>query len=669
MLRFYAKIGPLGPILILFLLWLTLFTLNRLALAIYFNDSVLQVNNYLLLFPVGSRTDVVILCQALALPILIALFLPSGVFRKLIWFLTAYFTAISLIFIFFEIASWPFLNQYGSRPNQMMFQYFTHPKEVLAMVWAQYSFLIIFTAIILLLFAKLIWQLSFRLFHNCAPWPYWKNIASLPPVILLTIIGARSGIGEANANPAIAAFSNNYLTNQLALNATYSLSYAIYSANNAALNAEDLYGKMNPDEAIQRVKRYMNTEENQFVTADLPTLHYQPGIAGVEKPRNVVIVIMEGLGADYTGILGGFDRTPNFDKLSAKGLLFTNIYSSGTRTSRGIEALVSGLSPTSKSSSVLKLDLAQHNFFTIASLLKQHGYKSSFIYGGEAHFDNMSSFLLGNGFDSIIDENDFESPRYVGTWGVSDEDIFEKANDVFRKYDTQTPFLSVILTLSNHEPFDFPEGRINQVNNELRNSHNSNLYADWALGRFIDAAKKEDYFSNTVFLITGDHPMLIRSDNLFPIAKYHIPALILTPDIPPRKIETLGSQIDLLSTLLPLTGVNTIHPMIGNNLLLENTVSRQISIYSESFAFRTGDNVVVFQPHKAANSYQIQTDGVLQTAADNPELIKDALAHVLISEFLYRNQQYRLPEQYALLLQEAQKSTSQTFTQNAQFHR
>ena len=643
LLNFYKKLGPLGPSFLLFTAFIIIFALNRIGLGLYFSDNLTISKDYLFYLPVGIRMDTIVLSLFFSLPVLITLLTPPQLFNYIRPVLVLFFLLTGIFFIFMEIASWPFLEQYSSRPNQLFFQYFTHPKEVLLMVWAEYKFLLISTFIFLYYFVKYYWKALTQLFSTFSPWPYWKNLVALPFCILLLTLGARSGIGQANANPSLAAFSNNHFANQLALNASYSLSYSIYSSLKPSISAEKLFGDMPKEEIVKRVKKYMDVESEAFISNKIPTLHVQKPNQTRQPPLNLVVIIMEGLGSDYIGTLGGYDVTPNFDKLAEQGLLFTNIHSIGTRTSRGIEAMVSGFLPTPKSSSILKLDLAQHNFFTIASLLKKHQYNTNFIYGGEAHFDNMAGFFLGNGFDEIIDEADFENPDFYGTWGVSDEDIFRKANEIFRH--KSEPFLSVILTISNHPPYDYPEGRIQLVEQPANTPKNSTKYSDYALGQFFEAAKKEAYFENTVFLITGDHPMLIRADSLVPVEKYKIPALIIAPDIHPKRINTLGSQMDLLPTALSLLGMETIHPMIGQNLTNESSTvpRRQVSIYSQSIAFKTKDKVAIYQPHKKPKTFVLDTNGELQATEDDVELEKDALAHILFPGLVYREQIYGLP--------------------------
>jgi len=649
MIRTFEKLGPLGPSLGLFTVCLLVFFLNRIALGFYFSDSILNTAGFLHYLPLGLRMDTIILSLFFSLPILITLLSPATFFSRLRTVISGYFLLVITFFVFMEIVSWPFLDQFSSRPDQQFFQYLTHPKEVISMLWGEYKLLLTLSVIFIYYFIKIGWRAINLLLRRAGEWSYTKQLIVLPVVIILFTIGARSGTGQANANPGIAAFSNNHLLNQLAQNSSYSLTYSVYLSRRSTLNSNKLFGNMAQDDVISRIKKYMDVPAENFTNPAIPTLHIQKPTIVRNRPLNLVIIVMEGFGSDHIGTLGGdingITLTPNFDELSKEGVLFTNIHSIGTRTSRGIEAMVSGYLPTAKGSSILKMPLAQTNFFTIASLLKRFDYQTSFIYSGESHFDNMAAFFIGNGFDQIIDEADFINPNYYGTWGVSDEDTFVKANTIFRKQQGKN-FLSVVLTISNHPPFDFPDGKISLYEQPAHTPNNATKYADYALGKFFKLAKKEEYFNDTVFLITADHPLLIRADSLVPVNKYKIPALIIAPGLKPARISTLGSQIDLLPTALDLLGMETEHPMIGRNLFMNipQIKNKQVSVYTTSVAFRTADKVSIYQPQTAAKTFRLESGGGKNTfiqIKDDPEFSMDALAHILFPGLAYRQQIYR----------------------------
>ena len=327
--------------------------------------------------------------------------------------------------------------------------------------------------------------------------------------------------------------------------------------------------------------------------------------------------------------------------LKDEGLWLSNLYATGTRTARGIEATISGFLPT-PGRSVVKLGNSKSGFFTAASLLKQHGYSTEFIYGGMSNFDEMRSFFIGNEFGRIYDEPTFENPVFHGTWGVSDEDLVRKANQIFVEHGDK-PFFSLILSTSNHTPYEYPEGRIDLYEEPAATHFNAIKYADYAIGLFFELAKKEEYFKNTLFLIVADHNSHVRGNDLVPINKFHIPGLFIGPDVPVKELDILSSQVDLLPTILHFLGIDTTHPLVGRNLLNlpEGTPGRAFMQYATHNAYRVEDDVVVLRPHLAPQQFTY-LNAQLIPAELNPEMVQDALAHanfpwMVYSKNLYRN--------------------------------
>lgn len=639
-LTVFKRGGPLAPILAFFAFFLVVFTLDRFALSAYFFDQIAQVDKLWLIVPVGWRLDIIILCQALALPGLMLLLLPKKWGRWYNPVIIAFLIFVIVYFIVTEVASWPFLREYNSRPNQLFFQYLSHPKELFATIWNETKW---FFALAIVLIGTFIFgfvKLYRTLFEHSHDWSYKARLLVLPFFVAIMFVGGRSSIGQANANPSLAAFSNNHVSNQIALNSAYSLSYSVYLSTNKKIRVEELYGTMPDDELIQRIRKNMLVEPSAFTSATVPTLHRQDTVVSSAKPRNLVVIVMESLGAQFVQSLGGVAVTPNLESLAKTGAYFTQVYSIGTRTSRGMEAMVAGFPPTTKGSSILKLDLAQHNFFSIGNLLKPAGYDGTFIYGGQAHYDGMSGFMLGNGFNHVIDDKDFENPNYRNAWGVSDEDVFARANAEFKQ--KTGPFFSVILTLSNHLPFDFPDGRVELYEQPKASGNNSARYSDYALGEFFRMARQEAYFKDTVFLITADHPMHLNSQDLVAVTKYHIPAIVIAPDLPPQQIDVIASQIDLLPTAVSLLGIPLSHPMVGRNLFVHKNpqFGRAMMVYDYSYAYRSGQDVVIYQPHLAPKQFQVDGEHLVESAL-NPELARDALAYILFSSRAYSQQWYK----------------------------
>ena len=481
------------------------------------------------------------------------------------------------------------------------------------------------------------------LIETALPRWYWRPLLVIL-VILLGVMGARSSLGHRPLNPAMVAFSVDPLMNDLTLNSTYSMLFAVKQLQNED-DAFKYYGQMDENKIINLVRDSTNLGLNEYFSNKFPTMaSHKSSYRGQKK--NLVILLQESLGARYVGKLGGLPLTPNIDKLMEEGWNFTNIYATGTRSVRGIEAIITGFSPT-PSRSVVKLGKSQSGFFSIAHLLKKNGYHTQFIYGGESHFDNMKSFFLGNGFVDMQDFNTFEEPAFIGSWGASDEDLYAKAHHQFSfLHEQPKPFFSLVFTTSNHTPFDYPDDRIELYNQPKETRENAAKYSDYALGKFFEKAKESAYWADTIFLVVADHDSRAYGDQLVPIKHFHIPAVIVGSDITQRQDERLASQIDLPQTLLSLIGIDSENPMIGHDLTQEipRDKLRAMMQFYKNFAWMDGqDNVVVMQPEKPPVEfyYDRKNESLTVINESNPELIKKAKANALWGSLAYKKDYYR----------------------------
>lgn len=640
------KFRHLRPVAIFIAVGLCITTISRVILFLMFSERIQQTPEYWHLFTNGLRFDLILLCYLSFLPVALLSLVPDKYLKYFRAFLNVYFILFLSLILLMELSSPDFIKQYDTRPNRLFLDYLIYPEEVAGTLLKSYSGSIIFTVVVATSFLYFMIRNRKKLF---LPVPVaWKyKLMILPLAGFMVFFGARSSLtSKRPVNASNAVFSFDQLTNCLGLNSFYTVAFAAYSLKNED-NSVKMYGKMEAAEAYARVKKYMTATDAEFTDADMPLLHLQTPGTTAEKPYNLVIFLQESLGAEYVGALGGLPLTPEFDKLTREGLLFTNLYCTGTRSVRGIEAVVTGFLP-SPSESVVKLSKSQTGFFTLADLMKQQGYDTSFIYGGMANFDNMASFFNGNGFKNIIDEEDFEKDgrKYSlkGTWGYSDEDLAVKANDYF-KSQRGKPFFSLMFSTSNHEPFEFPDNRITLYDKKKNTVNNAMKYADFSIGKFFELAKKEDYFKNTIFIVVADHNTRTYGKNLVPVNKFHIPALVIGPNVPKgKKYDKLCSQIDLPPSLVSLLGIKAETPMPGRNIFncKPDTKGRAIMQFHDINAFRVEDQVVILQPGKEPLQFRLLNDTVMQPVKLDNELARDALAHVTAAYNLYNDGKYKI---------------------------
>lgn len=545
-----------------------------------------------------------------------------------IWLLVTWFFLVLL-----EASTPQFIMEYDTRPNRLYVEYLKHPKEVFGMLWKGYK-LAIFGAVFLIALLMWLGYLFFGQYQIDEPLLLWQKVIYTLVAIPVIFLAIRGTLGHRPINPSTVAYCGDGMLNTLPLNSLYSVLYAVYSIKNER-SPSAIYGNLESEQISKEVNLHAGITTCH---AAIPSLHVQEPTHHRAKPLNLVMIVEESLGAQFVRSLGGKGLTPCLDELMNQGWNFTRAYATGTRSVRGLEALVAGFPPTI-SDAVLRLSGAQKNFFTLAQVLKQHNYKSRFLYGGEADFDNMKSFFLGNGFDELYDRPTFQQPNFVGTWGVSDEDMFHKLDELLSNK-TEGPTFTLAFSVSNHSPWEYPQGRI-PVEGNPATSDNAVRYADWSLGEFFKKAKNSDYWDNTVFLVVADHDSRVFGANLIPLRHFHIPALILGADIQPFEDDRIISQIDLPTTLLSLIGISSAHPMIGRDLT-NTDCNRAMMQYGENYGYLKGDNLVVLEPYKEPTQYLYSApDSYIPLNVDD-SLFKEALSHVLWPAWVYKSNYYTI---------------------------
>ncbi|UGS23677.1 LTA synthase family protein [Flavobacterium channae] len=632
----------LKPIFSFFLIGLCITTLSRIFLFLVFKERVVENEDYGSIFLIGLRFDLILICYLAFLPAVLISLLPDSILHYFKKFLNFYFIFFLFLFLLMELSTLDFINQYDTRPNRLFLDYLIYPKEVVGTLIKSYLPSLIITTILLGIALFFAFKHGKKLFYPQES-NYKTKLLLFLFVAFFLFWGARGSLtSKRPINGSNAIFCSDQMTNSLGLNSLYTVAFAAYAMKHEGDVKK--YGKMDELEAYSRVKKYMDVTE--FIPSKVPFLHIQKPDASQPK-YNVVIFLQESLGAEYVGCLNGLPLTPELDKLSKEGLLFTNLYCTGTRSVRGIEQVTAGFLPN-PSESIVKLSGSQQGFFTLADAFGRQNYDTSFIYGGMANFDNMASFFNGNGFKNIIDETDFDKDgkKYAlkGTWGYSDEDLVVKANEYFKSLGNK-PFFSLMFSTSNHEPFEFPDGRIQLYEQPKNSVHNAMKYADFSIGKFFELAKKEAYFKNTIFVVIADHNTRTYGKNLVPVNKFHIPALIIAPNVEKgRTYDNLASQMDIPSTVLALSGITTKTPMVGRNLLKlpKGTKGRTIMLFHETYAFRVDDDIVILNPNAKPLQFKVKSDTELIPVALDEELAKDALAHIVASSNLYKKRVYNI---------------------------
>jgi phosphoglycerol transferase MdoB-like AlkP superfamily enzyme len=483
---------------------------------------------------------------------------------------------------------------------------------------------------------------------------YWDRALNFVWLLVLGF-GTRGTLDHRPLNPSLASITRNRIANEIASCGIFNLLYEWSQRFKDEFTALKSVIKLPPaDEAIARGRSYLSAQGTLTDDSPNPLVRWVKGKKRLE-PLNVVLVVMESCTARLVGSLGGSPAlSPELDHLATRGVLFERCYATGERTIQALEAAVSSFPPL-PGAGVVKRPPARQSFATLASILKERGYSTLFLYGGQGIFDQMRAFFVANGFDRFIEEKDFVSTAFRGTWGVSDEDLFHRADLEFRKLNEQhRSFCATILTVSLHSPWEYPPGRIKPLPPETPvppgfelEELNNFLYADYAIGKFIREAQNAPYFDKTLFVFVGDHGVHLRGRDLIPVDDYRVPALFLAPAcLEPQRVRRVISQIDIPPTIMGILGGEYRNPFFGNDSLNHKTDDNfAIVIYNmKRYGIVSDRELIVLAETGEEISYQRDGNHALwqqvPLAAHGAERSKTALALLRVAEDLLVSGRY-----------------------------
>jgi phosphoglycerol transferase MdoB-like AlkP superfamily enzyme len=450
----------------------------------------------------------------------------------------------------------------------------------------------------------------------------YKYSSKHPPLRMKLLIGTvicAITIGRIYDSSNFGPASNSF-AHEISKNGPYEFSYAFL---NNSLDYTKFYPLIGSNEALEFVRSKVQNQNSIF-------LHDQ-GVNrnvishGELSKHNIIVIAVESLSAEFMAHFGGKENiTPNLDKIADEAILFTNIYATGTRTVRGLEAITLAIPPLPGSSIIRMPD--NKKLFTLGVPFRENGYATDFIYGGYSYFDNLDNYFRGNNF-SILDRSDLsdEEISFSNIWGVADEDIFNRSLKKFdHHYKNHKPFLSIIMTTSNHRPYNFPGGRIDLPSGGGRAA--AVKYTDYALGKFIEDAKTKPWFKDTIFVITADHCASSAGKTKLPVEKYHIPLIIYAPYlIQPSVNNNLASQIDIAPTILGFMNFTYNSKFLGVDLRTSNPNRAFISTY-QLMGYLKDDILVILAPNTGPVSYRI--DGKEQNLMEAPDnIITEAISY------------------------------------------
>lgn len=353
---------------------------------------------------------------------------------------------------------------------------------------------------------------------------------------------------------------------------------------------------------------YFSKEKTEKIS---PTTHHFQS-SGTFRKLNVVIIIVESLGKEYSGFLNNYSGyTPFLDSLMKKSLVFTNAYANGKRSIEGIPCVIAGL-PALMVEPFITSAYNGNKVSSLATALKQKGYSTLFFHGGTNGTMGFDNFTKLAGYDSYFGRREYNNDiDFDGNWGIYDEPFLQYT--VQKLNTVQQPFHAGIFTISSHHPYKIPDQYKGKFKKGTLPIHESMMYADYSLKKFFEAAEKTKWFDSTLFVITGDHTAL--SEYQFyqnHVGMYSVPIIFYqSHDSLMGKSNQTTEQIDILPGVLDYIHYNLPFFSFGQSMFDSTADHKAVNYVNGLYQIISGEYSLSMDTSKVQSVFNFVNDSTL----------------------------------------------------------
>ena len=524
-----------------------------------------------------------------------------------------------------------FWNEFTSRFNFIAVDYLVYTREVAGNIWESYP---VGKMLMALVAAALV--LAWLLRNPLRAQP--DSLSYVGRAFVVAALALAAFIVNDTPKASWAEISSNAYANELSENGYYSLVHAFFRNE---IDYRRFYIVEYEQKVNTRIRQLVTAPNSKFTTTNPGDVTRDIVQPTAPLRKNVVLVTIESLSADFMAHFGNRnDLTPNLDALADQSAFFTHMLATGTRTVRGLEAVTLSVPPT-PGQSILRRP-GNEKLFSLGSVLRDHGYDTTFLYGGDGFFDNMNAFFGSNGY-KVIDQKRFAPSEitFSNAWGVCDEDLFARAlKEADASFASGRQFFQHVMTVSNHRPFTYPTGRIapphatgtpNLADRTLtkyveQTREGGVRYTDYAIGMFLEQARAKPWFKDTLFVFLADHTASSAGRIEVDPGAYHIPAIFYAPGfVAPHQIDRLVSQIDIAPSILGALSLSYRSRFIGQDQFGADGPARAFISNYQKVALVQGETIVLLGPRRDVKGF-VGGAPVAETGIDRG-LLFDAITY------------------------------------------
>jgi phosphoglycerol transferase MdoB-like AlkP superfamily enzyme len=562
----------------LFLIFLLVFTLFRISTYIAFKPADVELRQVLSSFLLGIRFDIRWI-SILLMPIVLLSFIPkfspySSIIARRVW--VVYLATATFLLMFFFGADYGHFAYVSTRLNASALNFAEDAKISFEMLWQSYP--LFWMILALLVLAYFFYQLYKKTHQHVEFKNSQSDIIYKRRWYFFVLFSMVLGIyGSFSFKPLkwkdAFVFKDNFKS-YLALNPLQNffttLRFRTPDVDNQSIKT-----------AYKEVANFLQLEPQIQANHSFERTLY-PSSRALESKPNIVLVICESFSMYKSSMSGNvLNSTPYFNQLTKEGIFFDRCFTPHFATARGVFATLTGIPDVqlSKFSSRNEESINQH---TIINSFDE--YNKFYFIGGSSEFNNYRGLLNNIKGVKLYEEGSYTSPK-VNVWGISDKDLFKESNTILKQQ--QKPFFAIIQTADNHRPYTIPESDKDFIKKDIPKDtlekygflsvaeYNAFAYMDYCIQHFIEAAKKEKYFENTIFVFVGDHGVEGNASAMYPdvwtknrLSDEHVPLLLYAPSLlQPKLHNEVVSQIDVLPTIAGLVHLPYSNTTLGRDVL------------------------------------------------------------------------------------------------------
>jgi phosphoglycerol transferase MdoB-like AlkP superfamily enzyme len=611
---------PFGRILLMYLkifvLWMLFFSLARLVFMIYHANltSSLVFREWISVLVTGLKHDLSVSSYCMLIPLILTILLFFLQFSISFRIIQGYFMVLVAVISLLVAGDLELYSYWGFRLDASPLLYVSHPREMMASVngWIIIRQVLIAGCFYLLFF------LAFRRWV-VLPKPYdfkpgWISIPGFLITAGLLIIPIRGGFGKAPMNVGSVYYFEKQIANHAAVNVIFNLGYSL----------SHLDAQTNPYIAMEQAAAKAVVDSSLLRTSGV-----FPLLLSTNRP-NILIILLESFTSKAIASVGGLPGiTPHFDSFAHEGILFNNLYASGSRSDRGLVAVISGY-PALPTQGIMLYPSKSEKLPFLSRELGKLGYHSSFFYGGDVDFGGMRGYLTTGGFSTIVSLPDFGREAKRTDWGVFDQFVFDSLETYLAGQ--KLPFFSMFFTLTSHEPYILPDRSFKQGADMDTKFLSAINYTDSCLGAFLCRAKQSVWWKNTLVILLADHGSEHPgNDGMFDVPRYRIP-MVWTGGVIKKDtvISSFASQADLPSTLLCQMGLDNTAFNFSRNIFQLGREEGTLFFFNDGFGFVS---------EGASFTWDNKSRRLLNSTVENPGdylLFAKAYQQVLVDDFIAR---------------------------------